>query len=64
MSDGNAPMSDHDTLIEMRTEMKYIRAELTELNGAVKDISKALMPMPGHIEVLEQRITKSGASLS
>ena len=35
-------MNDHDTRVEMRTEMRYIRAELTKLNGTVADISKML----------------------
>ena len=59
MSDGNVPISDHDTIVEMRTDMKYIRAELMQLNGTVADISKMLAPMPGRMDGTDQRIAKS-----
>ena len=50
MTEGNLTTNDHDILIEMRTELGYIRAELTKLNGMVTDIIRALTPMPERIE--------------
>ena len=64
MPDGNLTTGDHDTLVEMRTEMKYVRTELTKMNVMVTDISKSLMLMPGRIEGLEMRITKSETILT
>lgn len=50
---------DHDTLVEMRTEMRQVRTELTKLNTVMENVSSALMLMPGRIEGLELRITRS-----
>lgn len=64
MPDGNLTTGDHDTLVEMRTEMKYVRTELTKLNSVMESVSSALMLMPGRIEGLELRITKSETFLN
>lgn len=54
---------DHDTLVELRTEMRQVRTELTKLNGVMENVSNALMLVPGRIEGLELRITKSESFL-